>query len=109
MGEPGPEAAQPDPTAVPAPLEVRQPAYVTLDAWLRLDRHEQERGRAQGRPRVKVMSREAMLRLALGADRVPRRGVSGPRTPQARTVTSPGLPSVASPFSVRAVSAWWPQ
>jgi ferredoxin--NADP+ reductase len=66
-----PCAAQPDPTAVPTLLEARKVAYVTLDEWLRLDRHEQERGRAQGRPRVKVASREAMLRLARRADRVP--------------------------------------
>ena len=36
-------------------------------------------------------------------------GVVASLTPQARTSTSPGLPSVTSPFSVRAVSAWWPQ
>jgi hypothetical protein len=56
----------PDPTAVLALLEARQVAYVTLDEWLRLDRHEQERGRAQGRSRVKVVPREVMLRLARG-------------------------------------------
>ena len=66
-----PRAAQPDPTAVLALLDARQVAYVTLDDWLRLDRHEQERGRAQGRPRVKVVTRETMLRLARGVERVP--------------------------------------
>ena len=39
--------------------------------WLRLDRYEQERGQAQGRPRVKVVSREIMLRVAREPAQVP--------------------------------------
>jgi ferredoxin--NADP+ reductase len=43
-------------------------AYVTLNHWLELDRHEQQLGLAQGRARVKLLSREAMLQVARGAE-----------------------------------------
>ncbi len=59
-------APQGDSPAVTALLDERGVAYVTLEHWLQLDRHEQELGQARGRPRVKVVSREAMLRLIDG-------------------------------------------
>jgi ferredoxin--NADP+ reductase len=61
-------AAQPDPAAVPALLAARGVDYVTLDRWLELDRHEQQLGRAQGRARVKLLSRAEMLGVARGAE-----------------------------------------
>lgn len=62
--------------AVPAPAEPaaeaserlvlsRQPRFVGFADWQRLDQIESERGRAQGRPRVKMTSTEEML-AALG-------------------------------------------
>ncbi|HXG16683.1 MAG TPA: FAD-dependent oxidoreductase [Calidithermus sp.] len=57
--------AEPDPGAVERLVRERQPAVVTYEDWLVLDRLEQERGRASGRPRVKFCRLEDMYR-ALG-------------------------------------------
>jgi len=59
-----PRATQGDSAAVTALLDERGVAYVTLEHWLALDRHEQELGKARGRVRVKVLSRATMLELA---------------------------------------------
>src|SRR5262252_83766 len=53
--------AHPDPGAFDALLRQRQPQLVTFDDWRELDRLEVERGRPQGRPRVKFTSCEEML------------------------------------------------
>jgi ferredoxin--NADP+ reductase len=50
-----------DPDAVTKLLDERSVAYVTMDQWLALDRHEQELGVAEGRPRVKVHNVGSML------------------------------------------------
>lgn len=57
--------AEPDPSAVERLVRERQPAVVSYEDWLVLDRLEQERGRASGRPRVKFCRLEDMYR-ALG-------------------------------------------
>lgn len=49
------------PEAVDAALAARGVRRVDFEAWRRLDRLEIERGRAQGRPRVKLGSVEEML------------------------------------------------
>ena len=48
-----------------ATIRARQPRFVTYEDWKRLDQMEIERGKAQGRPRVKFTDVEEMLR-ALG-------------------------------------------
>jgi ferredoxin--NADP+ reductase len=56
-----PVPAAPDPAALEALVRERQPQIVTFDDWKRLDGIEVERGRPQGRPRVKLTSVEEML------------------------------------------------
>jgi ferredoxin--NADP+ reductase len=56
-----PAPAHPDPAAWDALLRQRQPQLVTFGDWRELDRLEVERGRPQGRPRVKFTSCEEML------------------------------------------------
>lgn len=50
-----------DPNAIVALLRQRKPQFVTWDAWKRLDQFEVARGKAQGRPRVKVTRVGEML------------------------------------------------
>jgi len=57
-----PRPANADPDAVTVLLGQRGVRFVTLADWLTLDRHETERGGAQGRPRVKLTRIEEMLR-----------------------------------------------
>lgn len=57
-----PRAAESDPDAVIALLQSRGVHAVTVADWQALDRHETAQGEAQGRPRVKVISIEEMLR-----------------------------------------------
>jgi len=57
-----PRPANADPDAVTVLLGQRGVRFVTLADWLTLDRHETERGVAQGRPRVKLTRIEEMLR-----------------------------------------------
>lgn len=59
-----PRAPQRDPDAILALLESRGVGYVTWDGWLRLDGHEIELGRAQGRERTKVAELAAMLKIS---------------------------------------------
>jgi ferredoxin/flavodoxin---NADP+ reductase len=47
-------------------LRARDVDYVDWDGWLRLDAHEEARGIASGRGRVKVADRQTMLRVAGG-------------------------------------------
>jgi ferredoxin--NADP+ reductase len=53
--------AQPSRSTIEALLSVRKPNYVTFEDWQALDRMEQERGAAQGRPRLKFTRVEDML------------------------------------------------
>ncbi len=52
-----------DPDAILAVLSKRCPDYVTADDWRRLDEAETERGKSEGRPRVKVVRVVEMLDL----------------------------------------------
>ena len=54
-------AAEPEPAAVDRLLETRGARVVDFPAWQRLDRLEVERGRAEGRPRVKLGAIAEML------------------------------------------------
>jgi ferredoxin--NADP+ reductase len=55
------QPAEPDREAFAAMLRGRQSRLVTFPDWQRLDRLEVERGRSQGRPRVKFLTVEEML------------------------------------------------
>ena len=59
------EPAHPDAAAAEALVRQRQPSYFSYADWLKLDAIEVERGRAQGRPRVKFTTIPEML-AALG-------------------------------------------
>ena len=59
------EPARPEAAAAEALVRQRQPGFVSYADWLKLDEIEVARGRAQGRPRVKLTSVEEML-AALG-------------------------------------------
>ena len=59
------EPTRPGAAAAEALVRQRQPNYVSYTDWLKLDQIEVARGRAQGRPRVKLTSVEEML-AALG-------------------------------------------
>ncbi len=50
-----------EPTAAEQKIRDRQALYVSFDDWLRLDAMEVEKGKAQGRPRVKFTQVEEML------------------------------------------------
>jgi ferredoxin--NADP+ reductase len=55
------QPAEPDREAFAAMLRGRQSRLVTFPDWQRLDRLEVERGRSQGRPRVKFLTVGEML------------------------------------------------
>ena len=57
--------SQPEARCVEDRVKERQPQYFTYADWQRLDEMEVARGKAQGRPRIKFTSVEAML-AALG-------------------------------------------
>ena len=59
------EPAHPEAAAAEALVRQRQPSYFSYADWLKLDAIEVSRGRAQGRPRVKLTSIDEML-AALG-------------------------------------------
>ena len=59
------EPTSPEAAAAEALVRQRQPNYVSYTDWLKLNEIEVARGRAQGRPRVKLTSVEEML-AALG-------------------------------------------
>jgi ferredoxin--NADP+ reductase len=45
-------------------LAERKPDLVTVDGWRAIDSQEIERGRSEGRPRVKFASRDELLGAA---------------------------------------------
>jgi ferredoxin--NADP+ reductase len=57
------EPAHPEAGAAEALVRQRQPAWISYADWRRLDEVEVTRGRAQGRPRVKLTSVEETLAL----------------------------------------------
>jgi ferredoxin--NADP+ reductase len=61
-----PAPAAPDPAAADATVRARQPSAITYPDWCRVDEVETTRGKAAGRPRVKLCSVEEMLEVLLG-------------------------------------------
>ena len=57
------EPVHPEASAAEALVRQRQPDWISYADWRRLDEVEVARGRAQGRPRVKLTSVEEMLAL----------------------------------------------
>jgi ferredoxin--NADP+ reductase len=64
LADPLPEPTHASDDAVPALLRDRDVRWVDFDGWLRLDAAETELGAPSGRPRVKVVSVDEMLRRA---------------------------------------------
>lgn len=64
LADPLPEPADASDEAVPALLRDRGVPWVDFEGWLRLDAAETDHGAPAGRPRVKVVSVEEMLRRA---------------------------------------------
>jgi ferredoxin--NADP+ reductase len=60
------EPSAPSRRAIEALLAERKPEHVTYEGWLAIDRAESAAGEPQGRPRVKLCSREALLAAAHG-------------------------------------------
>jgi ferredoxin--NADP+ reductase len=60
------EPAEPSPEAIERLLRERQPCLITFEDWKMLDALESERGKAHGRPRVKMS--EAEMRRKLGCE-----------------------------------------
>ncbi|GIK76165.1 MAG: NADP oxidoreductase [Chloroflexota bacterium] len=56
-----PPAPEPSPDAIPALLAERGVRYVTKDEWKLIDAKEVADGKALGKPRIKIVEREAML------------------------------------------------
>jgi ferredoxin--NADP+ reductase len=63
MGRP----ANPDAAAIDSLLRERRPELVSFEGWQAIDAAEQERGRPQGRPRVKFCRIEEMVEAASSA------------------------------------------
>ncbi|GAA3982577.1 FAD-dependent oxidoreductase [Thermobifida alba] len=63
-----PRAAEPDPEALIRLLHARGVPFTTWEGWQRLERHEEELGRARGRRRTKVRSRAEMTRICRTRD-----------------------------------------
>jgi ferredoxin--NADP+ reductase len=59
-----PERSGAAPAALEALLAERRPDHVTFAGWEAIDRTEVERGKPQGRPRVKICSIEEMVQVA---------------------------------------------
>ncbi|NIJ11942.1 ferredoxin--NADP+ reductase [Saccharomonospora amisosensis] len=59
---PTPAAAEPE--AILALLAAKGADYTTWAGWQRLDAHERDLGKAQGRERIKVVDRAAMTRIS---------------------------------------------
>ena len=55
------EPSLPDPDAIDSLVRERQPQVITIEEWRRLDALEVERGKTQGRPRVKLTAVDEML------------------------------------------------
>ena len=62
-----PERDDTDPAAIESLLRERRPELVTFEGWRAIDAAEQERGRSQGRPRVKFCRVEEMVEAASSA------------------------------------------
>jgi ferredoxin--NADP+ reductase len=58
--------ADPSEESVVTLLESRSVEYTNLDGWHNLDEHEQGLGAKRGRPRVKVVPRDEMVRVSNG-------------------------------------------
>jgi ferredoxin--NADP+ reductase len=82
-------APQPDPTAIDALLEERQLNFVTMEGWRILDQIEVDKGKAQGRPRVKFTRIQEMLE-ALHAE-VHIKAADMPQPPQEKTPAPPAV------------------
>ena len=63
LGEP----SDPDPASIESLLRERRPELVTFEGWQAIDAAEQERGKPQGRPRVKFCSIDEMVEAASSA------------------------------------------
>jgi ferredoxin--NADP+ reductase len=59
-----PTSQNADPVAVLDLVRQRQPDYISFADWRRIDAAETQRGKAQGRPRVKFTTVEEMLEVA---------------------------------------------
>ena len=59
-----PEPPNPSREQIDALLGQRKPDLVTVEGWRAIDAHELERGRSEGRPRVKLASRDELLATA---------------------------------------------
>jgi ferredoxin--NADP+ reductase len=59
-----PEPANPGREQIDALLAERKPDLVTVEGWRAIAQHELERGESEGRPRVKLASREELLGAA---------------------------------------------
>jgi ferredoxin/flavodoxin---NADP+ reductase len=59
-----------DAVAIEELLRERQPYFVSFEGWQAIDAAEQQRGKPQGRPRVKFCRIEEMVEVASGAERV---------------------------------------
>ena len=57
-------APERDPQAIVDFLASRDVPVVEWDGWLRVDAHEKQLGEGEGRPRVKVVEREELTRIA---------------------------------------------
>lgn len=57
-------APERDPQAIVEFLASRDVPVVEWDGWLRVDAHEKQLGEGEGRPRVKVVEREELTRIA---------------------------------------------
>ena len=90
-----PQPPNPGREEIDALLAERKPDLVTADGWRAIDGHELERGRSEQRPRVKLASREELLRPA---QRVPDAtpGRLQPVRSPARTATASRLAGGAS-------------
>jgi ferredoxin--NADP+ reductase len=62
-----PKAADRDPRSIDALLASRGVRVVDWSGWLRLDSHERALGEVVGRERIKVVPRDEMLDISLGA------------------------------------------
>ncbi len=62
------QPSSPEEDAVPAFLTSQGVDYTTWEGWQRLDAHERALGEREGRERVKVVEREAMVRASAAAD-----------------------------------------
>jgi ferredoxin/flavodoxin---NADP+ reductase len=61
-----PTPPEPEPERIDALIAERKPDAVSADGWRTIDAHEVRRGREDGRPRVKLASREELLEASRG-------------------------------------------